>query len=167
MKLLIHPQTSTVQLLTFGNGWVILSHTCNYVSMLGLKLIHVNIWYTSCEIGLMWVLQNLIDDKSALVKVMAWCPQCCQQAINQAIVDQDQCHHLASLAQNELNVVKEECELIMNHFVVNYSIEEKDVYSRIPLSRAPLTCENQLVALAPWTPNFSDATLATAHMTDR
>ena len=37
-------------------------------------------------------------------------------------------------------------------------------YSRIPLSRAPLTRENQLVALAPWTPNFSDAPLATAHM---
>ena len=40
-------------------------------------------------------------------------------------------------------------------------------YSRIPLSRAPLTRENQLVALAPWTPNFSDAPLATARMTDR
>ena len=39
-------------------------------------------------------------------------------------------------------------------------------YSRIPLSRAPLTRENQLVALAPWTPNFSDAPLATARMTD-
>ena len=39
-------------------------------------------------------------------------------------------------------------------------------YSRSPLSRAPLTRENQLVALAPWTPNFSDATLATAPMTD-
>ena len=38
-------------------------------------------------------------------------------------------------------------------------------YSRIPLSRAPLTRENQLVALDPWTPNFSDAPLATAHMT--
>ena len=35
------------------------------------------------------------------------------------------------------------------------------MYSRIPLTR-----ENQLVALAPWTPNFSDATLATAPMTD-
>ena len=41
------------------------------------------------------------------------------------------------------------------------------LYSRIPLSRAPLTRENQLVALAPWTPNFSDAPLATARMTDR
>ena len=41
-----------------------------------------------------------------------------------------------------------------------------DHYSRIPLSRAPLTRENQLVALAPWTPNFSDPPLATAHMTE-
>ena len=40
------------------------------------------------------------------------------------------------------------------------------LYSQIPLSRAPLTRENQLVALAPWTPNFSDMPLATAHMTD-
>ena len=39
-------------------------------------------------------------------------------------------------------------------------------YSQIPLSRAPLTRENQLVALAPSTPKFSDAPLATAHMTD-
>ena len=39
-------------------------------------------------------------------------------------------------------------------------------YSRIPLSRVPLTRENQLVALAPCTRNFSDAPLATNHMTD-
>ena len=43
----------------------------------------------------------------------------------------------------------------------------KSLYSRIPLSRVPLTRENQLVALAPWTPNFSDAPLPTARMTDR
>ena len=40
------------------------------------------------------------------------------------------------------------------------------MHSRIPLSCVPLTRENQLVALAPWTPNFSDAPLVTAHMTD-
>ena len=40
------------------------------------------------------------------------------------------------------------------------------IYSRILLSRAPLTCENQLLTLAHWTPNFSGAPLATAHMTD-
>ena len=39
-------------------------------------------------------------------------------------------------------------------------------YSRIPLSRALLTRGNQLVALAPWTPNFSDSSLAVAHMTE-
>ena len=40
------------------------------------------------------------------------------------------------------------------------------LYSRIPLSRAPLTRGNQLVALAPWTPKFSDSSLAAAHMTE-
>ena len=39
-------------------------------------------------------------------------------------------------------------------------------YSRIPLSCAPLTRENQLVLLAPRTPNFCDAPLSTARMTD-
>ena len=39
-------------------------------------------------------------------------------------------------------------------------------YSQIPLSRAPLTHGNQLVAVAPWTPNFSDSSLAAAHMTE-
>ena len=38
------------------------------------------------------------------------------------------------------------------------------VYSRIPLSRAPLLRENWLVTLAPWTPNFSDVPFATTHM---
>ena len=48
-----------------------------------------------------------------------------------------------------------------------YQEETISIYSRIPLSCAPLTRENQLVALAPWTPNFSVAPLATARMTDR
>ena len=53
------------------------------------------------------------------------------------------------------------------HFYPPPHQEALQLYSRIPLSRAPLTRENQLVALAPWTPNFSDAPLATARMTDR
>ena len=39
------------------------------------------------------------------------------------------------------------------------------LYSRIPLFRTQLTRGNQLVALAPWTPNFSDLLLAAAHIT--
>ena len=45
MKSLIHSQTSTVAPLKFGNGYVISSLTllaCEYISMLGLKLIHVS-----------------------------------------------------------------------------------------------------------------------------
>ena len=36
----------------------------------------------------------------------------------------------------------------------------------IPLSRAPLTRRNQLVAVAHWTPNFPDSSLVAAHMTE-
>ena len=45
MKLLIHFQTSTVASLKFGNVYIfppILYWTCKYLSMLVLKLIHVN-----------------------------------------------------------------------------------------------------------------------------
>ena len=45
MKLLIHSQTSTIVPLKFGNGYVFFYSTlyndCNYLSVLGLKLIHV------------------------------------------------------------------------------------------------------------------------------
>ena len=47
-----------------------------------------------------------------------------------------------------------------------HAVSVKELQSNPVISRA-LTRENQLVALAPWTPNFSDAPLATAHMTDR
>ena len=46
IKLLIHSQTSTVQLLKFGNGKVISFDTllaCDYLSMLGLKLIYASV----------------------------------------------------------------------------------------------------------------------------
>ena len=45
MKLRIHSQTSTVAPFKYWNGQVISPHTyngCNYLSMLGLKLIHVS-----------------------------------------------------------------------------------------------------------------------------
>ena len=32
-------------------------------------------WGISCEIALMWMSMDLIDDKSTLVQVMAWCRQ--------------------------------------------------------------------------------------------
>ena len=39
------------------------------------------------------------------------------------------------------------------------------MHSRIPLSCTPLTRGNLLVALTPWTPNFSGLPLVAAHMT--
>ena len=44
--------------------------------------------------------QDLSDDKSALVQVMAWYRR--QQAITWANVDPDLCHHMVSLGPNEL-----------------------------------------------------------------
>ena len=55
--------------------------------------------------------------------------------------------------------------MLWRHWDMNF-VTPGDMYSRIPLSRAPLTRGNQLVALAPWTPNFSDSSLAAAHMTE-
>ena len=66
--------------------------------------------------------------------------------------------------RNELKLI-----LISNiSFTTVYGLSEGLIayYSRILLSRVPLTRENQLAALIPWTPNFSDTPLATAHMTD-
>ena len=56
----------------------------------------INIFSISCEIAPMW---DLTDDKSTLVQVMAWCHQA-----TWAHVDQDQCHHMASLAHNALTL---------------------------------------------------------------
>ena len=60
-------------------------------------------------------------------------------------------------------IIYDEMYLDIYFYVQQYNMELYQ-YSRIPLSRVPLTRENQLVALVPWTPNFSDSSLAAAHM---
>ena len=72
----------------------------------------------------------------------------------------------AGLIRRHMPAVKYSRALCQNTSELILLMPSDCYYSRIPLSRAPLTRENQLVALAPWTPNFSDATLATAPMTD-
>ena len=42
----------------------------------------LNILSISCEITLRWIQQDLIDDKSALVQVMAWCHQATSHCLN-------------------------------------------------------------------------------------
>ena len=58
---------------------------------------------TSCDITLRWMPQNIFDDKSTLVQVIAWCPQ--QQDITWANADPDLYHDMASPGHNELNNV--------------------------------------------------------------
>ena len=42
-----------------------------------------NFMSTSCEIALKWMPQNIFDDKSTLVPVMAWCHQATSHYLNQ------------------------------------------------------------------------------------
>ena len=51
-----------------------------------------------------WLSQNIPNAKSTLVQVMAWCCQATSHYISStwANVDQDLCHHTASLHPNEL-----------------------------------------------------------------
>ena len=54
----------------------------------------MNILSISYEITLPWFQWYLIDDKSTLVWVMAWCRQATSHAL--AIVDPDLCHYKTS-----------------------------------------------------------------------
>ena len=97
---------------------------------------------THFEIVLRWMPQNFINEKAILGQVMAWCYQAPSHYPTQCW----------PRPTSPCGISRPQSVLVL--------------YSRIPLSRVPLTRENQLNALAPWTPNFSDAPLATAHMTD-
>ena len=61
------------------------------------KLIFV--MYLFCEIALKWISMNPTDDKSALVQVMAWCPQATSHYLSQCWP-----RSLSPLCQNELTL---------------------------------------------------------------
>ena len=52
----------------------------------------------SCEIALMWISLDLIDNRSKLVRVMAWC----RQAITWPNVEPDSCRFMASQGHDDL-----------------------------------------------------------------
>ena len=54
----------------------------NYANAFFKLNLEVNIFSASCEIGLMRVRQNPIDDKSTLVRAMAWCHQATSQCLS-------------------------------------------------------------------------------------
>ena len=47
----------------------------NFKSMIFKPIIQINILGSHCEIALRWMRQDLTNDKSTLVQVMAWCCQ--------------------------------------------------------------------------------------------
>ena len=54
----------------------------------------------TCEIVLRWIPLNTIDNRLTLAQIVAWCPRL--HAVTWANIDQDLCHHMASLGHNEL-----------------------------------------------------------------
>ena len=59
----------------------------------------------SCEIAVSWLSLDHTDEKSTLVRVMAWCCQATSHYLNQCTwtsVDQDRWWHMASLGHNDI-----------------------------------------------------------------
>ena len=66
-----------------------------------LKILQIKIM-SSCEIALIWMLQNAFDDESTLVQVMAWCHQAPSHYLNH--VDPLLVRYMTSLGHYELKV---------------------------------------------------------------
>ena len=73
---------------------------CNFKSI-NIKLLPaLDILTIHCEIVLGWIPENLIDDQSTLIKVMAWCRQVISLCLNQCW-SSPTCRHMASVGHNE------------------------------------------------------------------
>ena len=69
-----------------------LNHCYNPIPVIFRLTSRIYILNVSCEIALRWMPQDLTDDKSTLVQVMAWY----SQATGLALLKQ-KCHHMVSL----------------------------------------------------------------------
>ena len=78
------------------NSFTLRRCTCNIKWVIFKLMSRIDILSISCEIHLKWMPQDLNDDKSTLVQVMAWCLQAMLSH-----VDPDLCCHMASLSHNE------------------------------------------------------------------
>ena len=55
----------------------------NFRHVIFKQILVIDDWGISCEIALTWKPQDLTDDKSTLVEVMAWCRQATSQYLSQ------------------------------------------------------------------------------------
>ena len=62
----------------------------NFRHVIFKQILAIDGWGISCEIALIWMSLDFINDQSTLVQVMAWCRQA------------DLCRHMASPGHNEL-----------------------------------------------------------------
>ena len=69
----------------------------NFTSVFFKLILWIDILHPSCEIGVRWVSLNPIDDKSALVYVMAWCHQATSHSL--ASAEPYQCFHIVTRRQ--------------------------------------------------------------------
>ena len=60
-------------------------------------------WGIFCKIALRWMPLDHPDDKSTMVRVMAWCRQATSHYLSQ--FDLDPCRHMASPGHNELTYI--------------------------------------------------------------
>ena len=59
------------------------TYTWNFSHEIFKQILVIGDWGISCEIALTWKPQDLTDDKSTLVKVMAWCRQATSHYLSQ------------------------------------------------------------------------------------
>ena len=74
----------------------------NFIHVIFKEILVIDDWGISGEIALTWKPQDLTDDKSTLVQVMAWCRQATSHYLSQC--RPSSLSHMASLGLNELNV---------------------------------------------------------------
>ena len=102
------------------------SHSNHYVKLTGpyhgegfqlyvTSKMLVDGWYVSCEISLRWMSLDLMDDKSTLVQVMAWCCQATTNYLSQC--DPHLCCHMVSSGHNVLT----HWGLVMLYVSVNWT----------------------------------------------
>ena len=76
---------------------------CDFKNVIFSLALLIGTFKSSCDNVLRWMAQDLTDNKSTLVQVMAWCRQTTSHFWTS--VNQDLQRHMASLGPNELRLI--------------------------------------------------------------
>ena len=78
-----HPQTFTTLLISTFNSLAPGKFAGNFKQVIFKQILVIDSWGISCEIALIWMSLDFIDDQSTLVQVMAWCRQATSHYLSQ------------------------------------------------------------------------------------